>query len=423
LTGLDGKGIAMASQQAIRRSSSGRTAFKNIVRLFPALVIMAATLNTVSCKNNNGLLPQSGGGGGATGSASLTPTSTPTAAAAALAFVTNFNDAQVSSFTRNTATGALTHTGQVTAGAKHGPRGVVAAPSGNFLYVANINDDKIYEFSVDQTSGALTPLSTPSVSNGNQTAPDELAINSAGTLMWVTGGAGTVTSYTVDATTGQLTKKSSIDGFNTPFGIAVHPSLAVIYVSDLKTGLIQPMSYNTKNGLLAKNFPAVASSDPNAKIPAALTIDAAGAALFTPDQGNGEVSSFAIDGSGALTPIQAATNSKVSDGPVGIGVGTNTGNEYVFTANWGGASVSSFLINNSTTMIGPPTVASGYNAPKGLVVDPQNVFVYTANSADGTVAVSKIKGACLSQICAGTTVSAESPHKAGSGPFGITLVH
>ena len=398
--------------------------FKNIVRLFPALVIIAATINTVSCQNNNGLFSPNGGGGGTAASSSLTPTASPTAttAAAALAFVTNFNDGMVSSFTRNTSTGALTHTGQVQAGAKAGSRGVVASPNGSFLYVANMNDDNIYEFSISQADGTLTPLATPSVSNGNATKPDELAMNGAGTLLWVTGAAGTVTAYTVDTTTGQLTKKSSIDGFDTPFGIAVHPTLPVLYVSDLKTGLIWPMSYKTKNGLLSKNFPAVASSDPNAKIPAALTIDPAGAALFAPDKGNGEVSSFAIDGSGALTPIQAATNSKVGDGPVGVGVGTNAGNEYVFTANGGGASVSSFLVTNSTTL-NPPTVASGYNAPKGLVVDPQGGFVYTADSADGTIAVSKIKGACLSQICAGATVSAESPHKAKSGPFGITLLH
>ncbi len=228
--------------------------------------------------------------------------------------MTNFNDAMVSSFTRNTSTGALTHTGQVQAGAKAGPRGVVASPNGSFLYVANINDDNIYEFSISQADGTLTPMATPSVSNGNATEPDELAMNAAGTLLWVTGQRGTVTAYTVDTTTGQLTKKSSIDGFNTPFGIAVHPTLAVLYVSDLKTGLIQPMSYNTRNGLLSKNFPAVASSDPNAKIPAALTIDPAGAALFAPDEGNGEVSSFAIDKSGALTPIQAATNSRSATG-------------------------------------------------------------------------------------------------------------
>ena len=352
---------------------------KNLIRMIPAVVIIAATINTMSCNNNNGLLPQEGGGAGGSATSSLTPTSssltptpssTPTAgAAAALAFVTNFNDSMVSSFTRNTSTGMLTHTGQVTAGAKAGPRGVVASPNGSFLYVANINDDNIYEFSINQTDGTLTPLATPSVSNGNATEPDEMAMNGAGTLLWVTGRAGTVTAYTLDTSTGKLTKKSSIDGFNTPFGIAVHPTLPVLYVSDLKTGLIQPMSYNTKDGLLSKNFPAVASSDPNAKIPAALTIDPAGATLFAPAEGNGKVLSFAIDGSGALTPIQAATNGKVG------------------------------------------------------VVDPRGAFVYTANSADGTVAVSKIKGACLSQKCAATTISAESPHNANSGPFGITLLH
>jgi DNA-binding beta-propeller fold protein YncE len=404
----------MAAQRGIGPSSSRRAAFKNLVRLIPAIVILAATLNTVSCKNGNGLFSQGGGGN--------SPTASPTAGTGALAFVTNFNDGKVSSFTRNTSTGVLKHTGQVTAGAKSGPRGVIAAPSGSFLYVANIKDNNIYEFSISQTNGTLTPLSPASVSNGNATAPDELAINTAGTLLWVTGRAGTVTAYGVNTSTGQLTRNSSIGGFNTPFGIAVHPMLAVIYVSDLGTGLIQPMSYNTSTGALAKNIPAVGSSDPLAVMPAAITIDTAGDALFVPDEGNGEVSPFAINTTtGALTQGTAQPNISVTAGPVGIGIGTNAGVEYVFTANFGGNSVSSFIITNSTTVISPPTVASGYNAPKGLVVDPQNAFVYAADSGDGTVSQSTIKGACGTSICAGPTVSTESPANHSSGPFGITL--
>ena len=95
LTGLAGKGIEWRTQ-GIRLSFSGRNALKNIIRLIPAVVIMAAMLNTVSCNNNNGLLPQDNGDG------SNTPTATPTAGTGALAFVTNFNDGKVSSFTRNT---------------------------------------------------------------------------------------------------------------------------------------------------------------------------------------------------------------------------------------------------------------------------------------------------------------------------------
>jgi DNA-binding beta-propeller fold protein YncE len=388
--------------------------------MIPAVVVIAATLNTVSCNSNSGLFPEVHGGGG--GGGSKTPTATATAGTGALAFVTNFNDGKVSSFTRNTTTGALTLTNpQVKAGAKNGPRGVVASPNGNFLYVANISDDKIYEFSVNQTTGALTPLATPSISNGNATNPDELAINPGGTLLWVTGRAGTVTAYTVNTSTGQLTKKSSIGGFHTPFGIAVHPTLAVIYVSDLVLGTIQPMSYNTKTGALAKNLPAVGSSDPLAVMPAAITIDAAGDALFVPDEGNGEVSPFAINTStGALTQGTAQPNISVTTGPVGIGIGTNTGIEYVFTANFGGNSVSSFVITSNTTVNSPPTVASGYNAPKGLVVDPQNAFVYAADSGNGMVSQSTIKGAC-GNICVGPTVPTESPANPSSGPFGITL--
>jgi 6-phosphogluconolactonase (cycloisomerase 2 family) len=399
-----------------RLSSSRRNALKNVIRLIPAVVILATMLSAVSCNNNNGLLPQDNGGG------SKSPTATPTAGTGALAFVTNFNDGKVSSFTRNITTGVLKLQGQVKAGAKSGPRGVIASPSGSFLYVANLGDDNIYEFSVNQTNGTLTPLSPPSVSNGNNTEPDELAMNSGGTLLWVTGAKGTVTAYTVNTSTGQITKKSSLGGFNTPFGIAVHPTLTVLYVSDTVTGLIQPLSYNTTTGALAANLPAVSSSDPNAVVPAAITIDAAGAALFTPDQGNGEVSSFAINSTtGALTRVGAFTNSNVGDKPVGIGIGTNAGNEFVFTANFGGASVSSFLVTNSTTLNPPPALASGYNAPKGLVVDPQNVFVYTADSGDGTVSQSTINGSCGSSICAGPVVSTESPANPSSGPFGITL--
>jgi 6-phosphogluconolactonase (cycloisomerase 2 family) len=294
----------MATEQHNRLSSSRLTALKNIVGLIPAVVLIAAILNTSSC-GSSGLFTPSGSGSPTvtiTGSTTATATATGTVAAAllasgtptpagALAFVTNFNDGNVSSFTREPNTGALTLTGKMKAG-KNGPRGVVAAPGGAFLYVANINDDNIYEFAVG-SRGKLTPLSPASVSNGNGTQPDELAINSNGTLLWVTGKAGTVTSYSVNSSTGQITKNSSIAGFTTPFGITLHPTLAVLYVSDTTTGLIQPMTYDTGIGALSKNLPAVTSSDfPRAKAPAAIAIDSAGAALFIADQVNGEVSSF-----------------------------------------------------------------------------------------------------------------------------------
>jgi 6-phosphogluconolactonase (cycloisomerase 2 family) len=409
----------MAAQQGIRLGSSRGTALRNIIRLIPAVVVIAATLNTVSCTGNHTLFPTVHGGGGG---GSKTPTATPTAGTGALAFVTNFNDGKVSSFTRNTTTGALTLTNpQVKAGAKNGPRGVVASPNGHFLYVANINDDKIYEFSVNQTTGALTPLPTASVSNGNASGPDQLAINTAGTLLWVTGAHnGTVTAYTVNSS-GQLKKKSSIGAFNTPFGITLHPTLAELYVSDTSTGLIQPMSYNTKTGKLAKNFTAMHSSDVNANTPAAIAIDSAGVSLFIADQKIGEVSTFTINGNGSLTQGPTFANSSTGAVPVGVGIAVNTGTEYLITANQGGGSVGSFVVNGGTNVITPPVLAAPYNGPTGLVVDPQSAFAYTADKNDGTVSQSTIKGTCVTNICVGPTVATENPANPSSGPFGITL--
>ncbi|MGD0671604.1 MAG: beta-propeller fold lactonase family protein [Candidatus Binatus sp.] len=396
-----------------RTALAARTALKNIVRLIPAVVIIAAMLNILSC-DTSGLL-----GSGNNGSGS--PTATPTTGTGTLAFVTNYNDGKVSSFTRNTTTGALKHTGQVGAGAKKGPRGVVASPNGSFLYVANKKDDNIYEYSINSTKGTLTPLSPAAVSNGSGTGPDELAISSDGTLLWVTGAAGTVTWYTVDDTTGQITSGGSIGGFSAPYGITLHPSLAVLYVSDTSTGLIWPMTYDTSTGALTKNFTAVHSADGSANKPAAIAIDSGADSLFIADQVLGEVSSFTMNTTtGALAAASVYPNSSTGDVPIGLGMATNGSFQYLYTANNGGNSVSSFLAS-LTTLTEPPALVTGYTGATGLVVDPQNLFVYTANNGNGTVGQVIINGTCGASICAGTSIPTESPANAGSGPWGITL--
>ncbi len=412
----------MATEQGIRPSFYRRTALKNIIRLIPAVVILAAMLNVLSC-GSSGLLSPAGGSG--------SPTATPTTGTGSLAFVTNYKDGKVSSFTRNTTTGVLTLTGQVVAGAKSGPRGVVASPDGSFLYVANINDNNIYEYSIDSTNGTLTPLSPKSVSNGSGTQPDELAITTIldVTMLWVTGRAGTIKSYTVDSSTGQitLTGTTSGGGLQTPFGITLHPTLEALYVSDSATGFIYPFIYDDTSGALTPIATPQHSTDPNANTPAAIAIDSGGGALFIADQKLGEVSSFYINlDTAALTPYSTFPNSSTSDGPVGVGLGVNAGGiEYLFTANSGagGNSVSSFVVTNSVIANSPPAVVTGYTGAAGLVVDPQNKFVYSANFGNGTVGQAIINNgtSCTLQICAGVSKPTESPANANSGPFGITL--
>jgi 6-phosphogluconolactonase len=85
---------------------------------------------------------------------------------------------------------------------------VVVAPSGSFVYGSNRGNDSIVTFSIDATSGKLTYLGT-TPSGGN--VPRSFTLSVDGTLMLVANQSGNVTSFSVDVTTGALTKISSID--------------------------------------------------------------------------------------------------------------------------------------------------------------------------------------------------------------------
>ncbi len=134
------------------------------MRLVPAAIALAATINTISC-GSPGL------GLGAAGSGAASASATPTPGSGALAFVSNFAAGNVASFTRNTTTGVLKRSATTAAGKKNGPRGLavsLGAAAAGFLYVANNADDNIYEYAVNQSTGVLTPLSPPSISNGTK---------------------------------------------------------------------------------------------------------------------------------------------------------------------------------------------------------------------------------------------------------------
>jgi DNA-binding beta-propeller fold protein YncE len=401
-----------------RLSSSRRNALKNIIRLIPAVVILATMLSAVSCNNNNGLLPQDNGNG------SNSPTATPTAGTGTLGFVTNFNDGMVSSFTRNTVTGVLKLKSQVTAGAKKGPKGVAAAPSGSFLYVANNSDGNIYEFSVNQTDGTLTPLSPASVSNGKNSGPDEIAISADGTLMWVTGANnGTVTTYAINSSTGQLTLNSTVSGLSGPFGITADSANSIVYVADNKAGLVFSFAIGN-NGKLTQIGSPVSDLGGAGGSPGFIALDPAGTFIYVTDL-NAGVLSVIQTAAGTLSFFSTQPLTNTANKPIGIGYSavTSVGN-FVFTANQGVSTVWSFFLNTpGFPSTGVETPTTSLNAPTGLVVDPQNAFLYVTNQNAGTVSQFALTAACLNAgaPCFVGSVATENPAKAGSGPFGITL--
>ena len=407
----------MATEQDIRFSR--RLTLGNIVGLIPAVAIIAATL-TWSC-GSGGLLSLTGG------NAAVSPTSSPTAGTGALAFVTNFNDGKVSSFTRNTTTGVLKHTGQVTAGSKSGPRGLVASPNASFLYVANINDDNIYQFSINSTNGVLTPLGTPSISNGAGSAPDQIAVNPAGTFLFVTGfGKGTITTYSINAGTGLLTEQSRVTGLVNPFGIAVDPSGSYAYVTDNGAGLVYSFGINSSTGALSQIGPPVYDLNASGGTPGFIAIDPAGTYIYVTDLNAGVLAVLGTS-AGTLSFGQVVPSTMTNNLPIGIAyAAVNTVANFVFTANQGTDTMWSFQLPVPGFPATPVQFGSGdLSAPTGAVVDPQNAFLYTTNQNAGTISQFALTPACFSSSAApcfvGSVASESHPANPNSGPFGITL--
>ena len=399
-----------------------RSILKNLIRMVPAIVAIAATIYTISCG-----APGLGLGEPGSGAAS---SATPTPGTGALAFVSNFTAGNVASFTRNTSTGILKRTAITAAGKKAGPRGLAVSPgsAAGFLYVANRADDNIYEYAVNQNNGVLTPLSPASISNGTKSGPDELAINPAGTFLFATGfNKGTVTSYSINTSTGQLTMvKTKVTGLTNPVGIVVDTTGSFVFVADQGAGVVTSYSINSTTGVLTK-IGSVFDLNGAGGSPQFIALDPGGNFVYVTDLNAGLIAVLNVNSAGALSFGQLVPAGTGPQMPIGIAVATvSTIANFLFTANQGTSTLWSFqLLSPGFPAIPVEFALSGeLNLPAGVMVDPQNAFLYATNQGAGTVSQFSLTPACFASPgtpCFVGTIATGSGST--GGPFGIILAN
>ena len=136
---------------------------------------------------------------GCGGGASLSSTSVLTPR---FAFVANFISGDVSAFTINASTGALTAVGSPVAVGTN-PISMAVDPGGRFAYVANATSNDISAFTINATTGALTAVGPP-VAAG--TGPVSVTVDPTGTFAYVANRfSDDVSAFTINASTGALT--------------------------------------------------------------------------------------------------------------------------------------------------------------------------------------------------------------------------
>ncbi|HWF92615.1 MAG TPA: beta-propeller fold lactonase family protein [Terriglobales bacterium] len=220
-----------------------------------------------------------------------------------------------------------------------GPSALAVTSDAKFLYVADTFDSSVAAFSVD-ASGNLTPVtSATSATNSVVSSPSGLQISPGGAFLYVT-----------------------TFGTNQIFGYIIcdqaHPNTC--------------HDVNSPDGSLtaiAAGFPVSAGTGPTR-----MATDAAGPFLFAVGQQSNQILPFKISsGSGALT---AASPANLSVGTAPASVVTRPGSSrdslgnginYVYVANAGSASISSFSYDSSTgSLTQGPVVATASGQPVAL---------------------------------------------------------
>jgi 6-phosphogluconolactonase len=129
---------------------------------------------------------------------------------------------EIVSFTRDAATGALGTPVEVPTGG-NSPQGIIVTPDGSFVVAANQSTSNVSVFSLDSSTGALTAVTGSPFGSGNQPGP--VAIDPSGKFVFVgnTGG-NTLSTYSIDSS-GNLT---ALSGTPLPLGTNAQPSSVAV---------------------------------------------------------------------------------------------------------------------------------------------------------------------------------------------------
>ncbi len=288
----------------------------------------------------------------------------------------------------NSANGAITVLG--TTATPNGSYGVEIDSTNTWVYTAGVTANQIAGFTIDHSNGNLTavpgsPIAGGSGVNGLAVSKDSKCLIASN---FNSGPATAVTSYTINQSTGALTKVADYTGGTNPGGIGIDPQNRFVYVANYGSSNISGYTLNTTTCTLAfiNNYASGPSPD-------AISIHPNGKFVYTGNAAagaGGAVTGLTINQTtGDLTLISTYTTSNANQG-AGVEI-DKTGAQLYVTARASGTAgagkVWGFDINTSTgvlTSIGSSTTLDG---PNDVRILGSGLFVFTANTESNSVNV------------------------------------
>src|SRR5712664_2110503 len=250
---------------------------------------------------NGNVLVAGGSGGFVVGFLASAEIYIPTPSPGRFAYVANCGpscgtsgpDGNVSAYTIDGATGALTPVAGSPFPAGSNPRSVTVDPTGRFAYVANFFSGNVSGYIIDGTTGALTPVAgSPFLAGGT---PFTVTVDPTSRFAYVANQfSNNVSAYTIDGSTGALTPVAGSPfsaGGIAPRSVTVHPTGQFAYVT--ASDSVSAYRINQATGALT---PVAGSPFPGVMDPISVTVDPTGRFAYVANFSFQNVSAYTIDG-------------------------------------------------------------------------------------------------------------------------------
>jgi 6-phosphogluconolactonase len=270
---------------------------------------------------------------------------------AASASNTAGSDGQIYTYAADAETGALRQGPPVVSSGGTSP--VALAVSSDFynLYVANQGNNSVVHFSI-ASNGTLTQKDSITTS----AEPIGLAVNAAGTYLYVITGtsSATLTEYSLSSGTigsAAATEPLTVPGYGgdtiVSTAVSVLPNNNAVYVTAFDQSAYNPGGAVTSN------------ANP------------------------GWLFGFAVGSGGALTPT---TNSPYQAGVKPDSVACDPTDRFVYATDFASNELIGYAVQNGSSLnflVNGPFRTG--NQPTGVVVDPRGIYIYVSDSLDSSV--------------------------------------
>lgn len=267
------------------------------------------------------------------------------------------------------------------------------------------------------TTSAPVSATSTTTSEGSSTTtyfpPPPPVITAKPKFAYTGNQGGSLSGYSVDISTGQLTPLSGFPmalGLN-PTVVTHDPQNRFLIVGDIAASSLHVFAIDSTTGALAEVSPSPYAT---IKEPVGAVVDPTGTHVYVASQGSNQVGAYTLSASGTLIPVSGSPFSTGGTQDFGDSLVINTAGTFLYLQDT--ANIYVFSISASTGALTLQQTMAGPKQGSGIVLDPSGTPLYAVGSGTNFILTYSINA-----TTGLLSVPSQSPLTENNGAYTIAI--